>query len=253
MSSSLTKLSVVAVLTAVAAVCCVPSGAWAEEAQMERAGEPQWVAPATSPVPPPPAWQTREGMEEAARRVLTGELKGRPGPRGPRGLRGPRGPMGPQGPQGPAGPAGRPGEEAGLPRNLSQIPGDGLESFEYSGPAGTQLSARARPQWPWAVVALAAVLAVGAALVAWAATRSRQEAELPARLTALVDGRPFRYAGPQGTYLRVGDTPAVATPAPPGALTPDQARAWRGVFEGGAPAPPPVPPPPAAPPVPQGG
>ena len=75
MSSSLTKLSVVAVLTAVAAVCCVPSGAWAEEAQMERAGEPQWVAPATSPVPPPPAWETREGLEESARRVLSVPLK----------------------------------------------------------------------------------------------------------------------------------------------------------------------------------
>jgi len=155
---------------------------------------------------------------------------------------------------GPAGPAGRPGEEAGLPRNLNQIPGAGLESFEYSGPAGTCLSARARNQWPWAAVALVAVLATGAALVAWAATRSRQEAELPARLTALVDGRPFRYAGPQGTYLRVGpDEPAVAASPPPpqGALTPDQARAWRRVFED-APPPPPVPPP-AAPPVPQGG
>jgi len=255
------KLSVVIALMAVAAVFCAPvrgQGEWETPltspvpAELRPVGE---ASSSTAPVASTPAWETREGLEESARRVLTGELKGRPGPRGPRGLRGPRGPMGPQGPQGPQGPAGRPGEETGLPRNLQQIPGAGLEYLVYSGPGGSQLTARARTYWPWAVVALAAVLAVGAALVAFFATRSRQEAELPARLVALTDGRPFRYAGPQGTYLRVGpDEPA--TPKHGGALTPDQAKAWRGVFEGGAPAPQPppaapaVPPPPAAPPVP---
>jgi len=186
------KILVAAVLAAVAAATAPCLG---------QAGNQPAGAQAPTPTGPsvPPAWQTREGLEEAARLVLTGKegQPGKPG-RGPRGYRGRRGPVGPRGPQGPVGPQGPQGPQ---------------------GPAG-------RPDA--AAVALIAVLAIGATLAYFFATRSRQEAELSARLAALA---------PSG-----------------GALTPDQARAWRRVFEEeGAPAPPEVAPPPAAPAVPQGG
>jgi len=95
--SSLTKILVVAVLTAVAAGF---PRVWAEEAQLSSpaqgagTGETQWVAPKVAPAevqtpevqipkpepkakkpPSPPAWETREGLEESARRVLSVPLK----------------------------------------------------------------------------------------------------------------------------------------------------------------------------------
>lgn len=90
------KILVAAVLAAVAAIA-PQSGAWAEEAQIspsQNSGETQWVAPKVARAevqtpevqapkpepkvkkpPSPPAWETREGLEESARRVLSVPLK----------------------------------------------------------------------------------------------------------------------------------------------------------------------------------